>query len=85
MAVADVVAFAELPQKIRQDLAMYTGCMAGASLVSEVEAMLKASGFRQIRVTPKDESRTFIRDWAPGTNVAVYVVSALIEAVKAPT
>jgi SAM-dependent methyltransferase len=41
LAVADVVAFAELPPKIRQDLAMYTGCMAGASLVSEVEAMLK--------------------------------------------
>jgi arsenite methyltransferase len=82
LAISDVVAFAELPDEIRQDLALYTGCMAGASLVSEVEAMLKAAGFTQIRVTPKDESRSFIRDWAPGTDVANYVVSANIEAIK---
>ena len=61
---------------------LYTGCMAGASLVSEVEAMLGASGFTQIRVVPKEESRSFIRDWAPGTDVADYVVSAMIQAVK---
>ena len=82
LAISDVVAFAELPDAIRQDLTLYTGCMAGASLVAEVEAMLEASGFAQIRVTPKDESRSFIRDWAPGTDVADYVVSAMIEAIK---
>jgi arsenite methyltransferase len=84
LAISDVVAFAELPDAIRQDLTLYTGCMAGASLVAEVEAMLEASGFAQIRVTPKDESRSFIRDWAPGTDVADYVVSAMIEAIKPP-
>jgi hypothetical protein len=47
--------------------------------------MLEASGFAQVRIAPKDESRSFIRDWAPGTNVADYVVSATIEAVKPPT
>jgi len=82
LAISDVVAFAELPEALRQDLALYTGCMAGASLVSEVEAMLAASGFSEIRVTPKDASRSFIRDWAPGTDVADYVVSAMIEAIK---
>ncbi len=84
LAISDVVACAELPEAIRQDMALFTGCMAGASLVSEIEAMLEASGFTQIRVTPKDESRTFIRDWAPGTAVADYVVSATIEAIKPP-
>ena len=44
--------------------------------------MLWASGFTQIRVVPKEESRSFIRDWAPGTDVADYVVSAMIQAVK---
>ena len=82
LAISDVVAFAVLPEEIRQDLTLYTGCMAGASLVSEVEAMLGASGFTQIRVVPKEESRSFIRDWAPGTDVADYVVSAMIQAVK---
>jgi SAM-dependent methyltransferase len=82
LAISDVVALAELPEEIRHDLALYTGCMAGASLVSQVEAMLEASGFVQIRVTPKGESRSMIRDWAPGTRVEDFVVSALIEAVK---
>jgi len=44
--------------------------------------MLGASGFKQIRVVPKEESRSFIRDWASGTDVADYVVSAMIQAVK---
>ena len=56
--------------------------MAGASLVSEVQAMLAAAGFTQVRVTPKDESRSLIRDWAPGTRVEDFVVSATIEGVK---
>lgn len=82
LAISDVVAFAELPDDIRRDLALFTGCMAGASLIVEVEKMLKTAGFQQIRVAPKDESKTFIRDWAPGTAVTDYVVSATIEAIK---
>lgn len=82
LAISDIVAFARLPEELRQDLALYTGCMAGASLVSEVEAMLRESGFTQVRVAPKDESRAFIREWAPGTDVAEYLVSATIEGVK---
>lgn len=82
LAISDVVAFAELPADIRQDMALFTGCMAGASLISEVEEMLRACGFRHIRVAPKDESRAFIQDWAPGKPVTDYVVSASIEAIK---
>lgn len=82
LAISDVVTFAELPEAVRQDMALYTGCIAGASMVSEVEAMLKASGFADIRVAPKDESKSFIRDWAPGTDITEYVVSATIEAIK---
>lgn len=82
LAVSDVVATAELPQEVKNDLALYAGCMAGASLISEVEAMLKKSGFSHIRIQPKNESREFIRTWAPGRNVENYVVSATIAAVK---
>lgn len=82
LAISDIVAFAELPNEVRQDLALFTGCMAGASLVSEVEAMLQASGFTGIRIAPKNESKSFIRDWAPGTDITEYVVSATIEAIK---
>lgn len=82
LAIADIVAFAELPEEIRKDMALFTGCMAGASLVSEIEQMLRSIGFQQIRVSPKNESKSFIRDWAPGAAITDYVVSATIEAVK---
>ncbi len=82
LAISDVVAFVELPEEIQRDMALFTGCMAGASLISEIEEILRAAGFQQIRVAPKDESKTFIRDWAPGKAITDYVVSANIEAVK---
>ena len=82
LAISDVIAFAELSETVRQDMALYTGCMAGASTVSEIKTMLQTIGFTDIRVLPKDESKSFIRDWAPGTEIETYVVSASIEAIK---
>ncbi len=82
LAISDVVAMAELPEEARADLALYSGCMAGASLIGELEAALQSAGFREVSITPKDESREFIRDWAPGRGVEDFVVSANIEAVK---
>ncbi|MGQ9574955.1 MAG: methyltransferase domain-containing protein [Thermoguttaceae bacterium] len=85
LAISDVVAIAELPEAVRKDLALYTGCMAGASLVSEIEKMLAEVGFTEIRVAPKDQSKSFIRDWTPGTDITGYVLSATIEATKPAT
>jgi len=82
LAISDVVATAEMPEEMKNDPLLHAGCMAGASLIDELEAMMAAAGFEQIRIVPKDESREFIRDWAPGRGVEAYVVSAYIEAVK---
>ncbi len=82
LAISDVVATAALPEEARRDLALYTGCMAGASQIDELEAMMRNAGFTAIRIAPKDESRQFIRHWAPGRGVEDYVVSAAIEAIK---
>ena len=82
LAISDIVATAELPDEARRDLALYTGCMAGASLIGDLESMMERAGFDQVRITPKDESRAFIRDWAPGSKIEDFVVSAHIEAVK---
>jgi len=82
LAVSDVVRTAEMPDIVKNDLAMHTGCIAGASSVPELEAMLRSAGFADIRIGPKNESRTFIRDWAPGTDIENYIVSAVIEAIK---
>jgi len=80
LAISDVVATAELPVDMRNDLALYSGCMAGAPPIDELQAALQAAGFEAIRIAPKDESRQFIKDWAPGRKVEDYVVSATIEA-----
>ena len=82
LAISDVVASVELPEDVRGDLALYSGCVAGASLVAELEEMMAAAGFEDIRIAPKDESKAFIEQWAPGRQVTEYVVSATIEAVK---
>ena len=82
LAVADMVATAPLPHDIKADWAAYTGCMAGASQITEVERMLQASGFKDIKIAPKDSSRSFVREWLPGKRIEDYLVSATIEAVK---
>ena len=82
LAISDVVAFAALPDHIRNDPELLTGCMAGASLMTEIGEMLRSAGFEQIRINPKDESKSFIRDWAPDKAITDYVVSASIEAAK---
>ena len=82
LAISDVVASTELPDEIRSDLALYSGCMAGASLISELQTILEDSGFEKINIAPKDDSKDFIKDWAPGRGVEDYVLSATIEAIK---
>ncbi len=82
LAISDVVASTELPEEIKNDLALYSGCMAGASQIAELQSILEESGFEKIDIAPKDESKDFIKDWAPGRGVEDYVLSATIEAVK---
>jgi hypothetical protein len=82
LAVADVVATAPLPEEVKQDWAAYTGCMAGASQIADLERMLASAGFESIKVAPKDTSRSFIREWLPGSRIDDYLVSATIEARK---
>jgi ubiquinone/menaquinone biosynthesis C-methylase UbiE len=82
LAISDVVAFADIPAHIREDMALLTGCMAGASLIHDLEEMLAEAGFQRVRIAPKEESKSFIREWAPGTPVTDYVVAATIEAIN---
>lgn len=83
LAVSDIVTTAELPAEIKNDLdVLYSGCISGASSVDELKAMLAQSGFRDVVVEPKEESRAFIKDWVPGSKVEDYIVSAVIKAIK---
>ena len=45
-------------------------------------AVRRDGSLENIRIAPKDESKTFIEQWAPGRTITDHVVSATIEATK---
>lgn len=60
-------------------MALLSGCVSGAEQVGVVERLLTQAGFEDVQVAPKEDSKTFMADWAPGTPITDYVVSAIIE------
>ena len=82
LAISDIMATAQLPEDIRKNLALVSACIGGAATVEETEDMLKSTGFEEIKISPKDQSRKLISEWAPGSNAGDYVVSTYIEALK---
>ena len=82
LAISDVVAIGPMPEALASEVAALTGCIAGAAPVEEIEQLLRTAGFEQIRVTVKQESRAFIREWMPGSGAEDFVASATIEATR---
>ena len=82
LAISDVVATSELPEKMRNDIAALAGCMAGTATVATLEQLLRDAGFEDITIDVQEESREFIRDWMPDSGFEKYVASASIEATK---
>uniref|UniRef100_A0A8H7NCG9 Arsenite methyltransferase n=1 Tax=Bionectria ochroleuca TaxID=29856 RepID=A0A8H7NCG9_BIOOC len=50
LAISDILARKAMPEKLRSDMAMYVGCVSGASVVSEYEKFLKDAGFEEILI-----------------------------------
>ncbi|KAF3388231.1 putative arsenite methyltransferase [Talaromyces pinophilus] len=48
LAVSDILARKELPKRIVDDMALYVGCIAGASQIAEYEEYLRQAGFQDI-------------------------------------
>ena len=84
LAISDVLATAELPPHIRNDLALVGACVGGAATVKKTESLLKSAGFEDIKIKPHDRSRQLLQEWDPNKseNALDYVVSAYIEAIK---
>jgi len=82
LSTSDVVATAQLPQNIKQDLALIASCIGGAEYVEDIKAMLQNAGFKEIRMTPKDNSKEIVKAWAPDKNIEDFVASYTIEATK---
>jgi SAM-dependent methyltransferase len=82
LAISDILATQELPADIKNDLALHSACIGGAATVESTVAMLEQTGFRDIIIDAKEESRKIINEWMPGSNPGDYIVSAYIEAKK---
>ena len=82
ISISDIMATAPMPAELRNDMALLTGCVAGAASMEELKDMLRRNGFQDIRITPREQSRDIIPDWLPGRDVEDYVVSATIQATK---
>lgn len=79
LAISDIVLAKQIPSHMIT-LDSFGACIAGASFIDDLELLLKNSGFKDINITPKTESKKFLKDWSE--NIENYIVSANIEAVK---
>ena len=82
LAISDVVATKPVPPALREKLEAIGACVAGAALVSDLEAMLRDAGFSRVEIQPKEASRKVIAQWTEDPAAADFVVSAYLTAYK---
>jgi SAM-dependent methyltransferase len=80
LAISDVVAIADIPATVANDPEAYTGCVAGATSVQELERMIAAAGFENVRIAIQHQHKDVVAGWKEGADQ--FVASALIEATK---
>lgn len=82
LVISDIVATAELPEEVKNDLRLLAGCIAGAEHYKTIERLLGQANFTSIKLEPKDTSKQILDSWNPGSNLEEYVASFIIEAKK---
>ena len=82
LAISDIVVTAEPPEIVETDDPSLTSCISGASSVSELESLLRESGFDEISIQPNDESKQLLREWDASRDLSDYLISASIQATK---
>ena len=82
LAIADVVATKPLPVELKKKLSAIGACIGGATLVTEMRALLADAGFARVDIVPKESSRSYIAQWTDDATAGEFVVSALITAYK---
>jgi arsenite methyltransferase len=80
VAISDVVALRPIPETVKRDLALYTGCVAGAATVEETRALLVEAGFVDVAVTVNQVGTDAIVQMFPDQDLAGLGASASIEA-----
>ena len=56
LAISDIALKEELPEKIRNSIKAYVGCIAGAELIDDYKRIVEASGFQDVRIQIKTSS-----------------------------
>ncbi|HAR95512.1 MAG TPA: arsenite S-adenosylmethyltransferase [Deltaproteobacteria bacterium] len=94
IAISDMALLKELPEKIRQSMEAYTGCIAGAVLVEEYRRLVEESGIKGIKLTVSGASSCFSPDTTDpiakgvldhldkGESLQDYAVSVYVEGTK---
>lgn len=63
IAVSDLALLKPLPDALKQSVEALVGCVAGAVLVNETEAMLKSAGFVDIALVSKTDYVESMTEW----------------------
>jgi arsenite methyltransferase len=94
VAISDLALLKPLPEGVLKQVEALVGCVAGASLVSDIEQMAAAAGFTDIRVERKPGYVDAMTSWEDplykqiiaalpkGSRIGDYVTSVDISAVK---
>ncbi len=78
LAISDVVAIAPIPPELQSQAAALAGCIAGATPLDELKAMLARVGFGEVEVTIAPRSAEIVDSWLAGASK--FIASATIEA-----
>ena len=71
-----------MPDQLREQAAMISGCITGAERINRLEEILVEIGFEAIRILSKSHSCSLVSSWFPGSGAENYMASAGIEAFK---
>jgi arsenite methyltransferase len=82
VAVSDVVAREELPEEVKRDLALHSGCLAGATLMSDLQHILEQAGFTDISIRAKGNSDAVITSWESKRGFESKIFAAEVTATK---
>lgn len=82
LCISDVVAIRPISADVKDSLDLISGCIGGAAQVDELDRMLAAAGFVEIRMAPRDDSAELVSGWALRSATASYVASFNIQAQK---
>ena len=82
ISISDIVAVAEIPQEMRDNMALIAGCVGNAEHIDVIEQLMLEAGFVDVELVLQDNLREIIASWFPESNAAEYVTSCIIKGRK---